>query len=194
MTDGHPASLSWNKAPIWGLRADIYYVCDSYGLVLVGRPPWREDGSVFYICWPLPEQSFFGPSPLGLATIFYSHRFETSLFVASYDSQGHGGGIRSLLHTTGLLMQSRGGHIENIRCPVLDICEPHRKHLFLYCCVYSAFHSNGCYPIVVCVFVVTGMCLPTRCPATVYMLQYLFLRVSVWYWKPSWIIRNQFYS
>jgi hypothetical protein len=39
---------------------------------------------------------------LGLATIFYCLTFETSLFVASYDSQGHGGGIRSRLHT-GLL-------------------------------------------------------------------------------------------
>jgi hypothetical protein len=25
MTDGQLASLSWNKAPIWGLRADLYY-------------------------------------------------------------------------------------------------------------------------------------------------------------------------
>jgi hypothetical protein len=30
---------------------------------------------------------------LGLATIFYCLTFETSLFVASYDSQGHGGGL-----------------------------------------------------------------------------------------------------
>jgi hypothetical protein len=37
-TDGQPASLSWNKVPIWGLRPDLYYMCDSYGLVLVGRP------------------------------------------------------------------------------------------------------------------------------------------------------------
>jgi hypothetical protein len=36
-TDGQPASLSWNKAPVWGLRLDLYYLCDSYGLVLVGR-------------------------------------------------------------------------------------------------------------------------------------------------------------
>jgi hypothetical protein len=38
-------------------------------------------------------------SPVGLATIFYCLRFETSSFVASYDSQGHGGGIRTRLHT-----------------------------------------------------------------------------------------------
>jgi hypothetical protein len=24
-TDGQPANLSWNKAPIWGLRPDLYY-------------------------------------------------------------------------------------------------------------------------------------------------------------------------
>jgi hypothetical protein len=74
---------------------------DCYGLVFfVGRPLWREDGSVFCICcWPLPAQSFSGPSPSVLATIFYCLRFETSLFVASYDSRGHGGGIRPRLHT-----------------------------------------------------------------------------------------------
>jgi hypothetical protein len=99
-TDGQPASLSWNKAPIWGFGPYIYYLCDSYGFVLVGRPLWRKDGSVFYICcWPLPAQSLFGPSPLGLTTMFYSLRFETSFFVASYDSQGHGGSIQSRLHT-----------------------------------------------------------------------------------------------
>jgi hypothetical protein len=62
---------------------------DSYGLVFCGATS----------CWPLPAQSFSGPSPLGLATIFYSLRFETSHFVPSYDSQGHGGGIRPRLHT-----------------------------------------------------------------------------------------------
>jgi hypothetical protein len=66
----------------------------------VERPLWREDGSVFCTCcWPLPAQSFSGPSPLVLATIFYCLRFEISLFIASYDSQGHGGGIRPRLHT-----------------------------------------------------------------------------------------------
>jgi hypothetical protein len=99
-TDGQPASLSWSKTPIWGLRPDLYYMYDSYGLVLVRRPLWREVGSVFCMCcWPLPVQSFSGPSPLGLETIFYCLTFATSLFVASYDSQGHGGGIRPRLHT-----------------------------------------------------------------------------------------------
>jgi hypothetical protein len=45
----------------------------------VGRPVWREDVSVFCICyWHSPVQSFLGPSPFGLETIFYCLRFETS--------------------------------------------------------------------------------------------------------------------
>jgi hypothetical protein len=73
---------------------------DSYGLVFVGRPLWREDGSVICTCcWSLPAQSYTSPSPLGLATIFYCLKFETFLFIASYDLQGHGGCTRPRLHT-----------------------------------------------------------------------------------------------
>jgi hypothetical protein len=46
-----------------------------------------------------PAQSISGPSSLGLAAIYYCLRSETSLFIASYDSQGHGGGILPHLHT-----------------------------------------------------------------------------------------------
>jgi hypothetical protein len=70
------------------------------GLVDMGRFLWWEDGSVVYnCCWPSPAHSFSGPSPVGLANVFYRLRFEKSLFVASYDSEGHGGGIRPRLHT-----------------------------------------------------------------------------------------------
>jgi hypothetical protein len=56
----------------------------------MGRSLWREDGSVVYnCCWSSPAQSFSGQSLMGLATIFYCLRFETSLLVASYDSQGY---------------------------------------------------------------------------------------------------------
>jgi hypothetical protein len=36
MTDGQPASLSWNKAPIWGLRPDLYYCLTFAGLLIWG--------------------------------------------------------------------------------------------------------------------------------------------------------------
>jgi hypothetical protein len=98
-TDSQSASLSWTKVPIWGLTTRFLLLSDSCGFVDVGRSLWREGGSVVYhSCWLSPAQSFSGPSPLGLATIFYGLRFETSLFVASYDSRGYGGGIRPRLH------------------------------------------------------------------------------------------------
>jgi hypothetical protein len=46
-TDGQPASLSWNKAPIWGLRPDLYYWCDSYGLFLWGALSDERSGLSF---------------------------------------------------------------------------------------------------------------------------------------------------
>jgi hypothetical protein len=78
---------------------------------------------IFIIVWQLPVCWFGAPSltrgrvcrlqlQLALASAvifgsesrrtlakFYCLRFDTSLFVASYDSQGHGGGIRLRLHT-----------------------------------------------------------------------------------------------
>jgi hypothetical protein len=65
----------------------------------VGRSLWLEDGSAVYNwCWPSPAQSFSGPSLVGLATIFYCLRFRTSLYVASYNSQGYCEGIQPRLH------------------------------------------------------------------------------------------------
>jgi hypothetical protein len=92
----HPSVLMTRFLFPFGIRN----TSDSYVLDSVGRPLWREDRSVFCMCrWSLPAQSFSGPSPLGLEPVFYCLRFETSLFVASYDSQGYGGDIRLRLHT-----------------------------------------------------------------------------------------------
>jgi hypothetical protein len=123
---------------------------------LVWRPLWREDGSVFYICcWPLPVQCFFGPSPLGLATIFYCLTFETSLFVASYDSQDHGGGIRSRLHTgisllawnSALYSLGAADPTENtsLRMRVYwPVTQKRVSSIVTYCCTH--YPATGCLP------------------------------------------------
>jgi hypothetical protein len=110
-----------------GLTIKFLLLSDSCVFVDVGSFLWREDGSdVYNYCWPSPAQSFSGLSPLRLVAIFYCLRFETSLFVASYDSQGYGGGIRSRLHAGYCLcfhLESAGvfvikslctDHVENI--------------------------------------------------------------------------------
>jgi hypothetical protein len=82
------------------LTARFLLLSDCCGFVDVGNSLWWEDGSVVYnCCWLSPAQSFSRPSHVGLATIFYCLRFQTSLFVASYDLQGYGGGIQPRLHT-----------------------------------------------------------------------------------------------
>jgi hypothetical protein len=86
--------------PHLGLMTRYIFLSDNYCLAFLGRPLWREDGSVFCLySWPRPVPTFSTQSPMGLATVFYCLRFETSLFVAFYDSQGHGEVIRPLLHT-----------------------------------------------------------------------------------------------
>jgi hypothetical protein len=95
-TDGQSASLSWaygqNFITVRRLR-----VCWCGALSLTRRRVCR-----LQLLLALTSAVIFsGPIPVGLATIFYCLRFETSLFVASYDSQGYGGHIRPRLHTGG---------------------------------------------------------------------------------------------
>jgi hypothetical protein len=59
----------------------------------------RTGLSFTFAAGPLPRSHFWGPSSVVLETKFYCLKFETSLSVASYDSQGYGGGIRPRLHT-----------------------------------------------------------------------------------------------
>jgi hypothetical protein len=48
-TDGQSASLSWNKAPIWGLRPDFYYCQTVAGLLMWGALSDERTGLSFTI-------------------------------------------------------------------------------------------------------------------------------------------------
>jgi hypothetical protein len=119
MTDGQSTSLSWCQAPIWGLQPEFYYCQTVVGLLLWGALSDERTGLPFTIA---TAQSFLGPSPAGLVTIFYCLRFEAPtnlegqvpIFISPrnrvvqlypqalgylYDSRGYGGGIRTRLHT-----------------------------------------------------------------------------------------------
>jgi hypothetical protein len=87
----------------FGAYDQIFITCMTITVFFLLWDALSDERTGLTFIYALPAQSFFGPSPLGLATIFYCLTFETSLFVASYDLQGHGGGIRSRLHT-GILL------------------------------------------------------------------------------------------
>jgi hypothetical protein len=81
-TEGQSVRKSWSRAPsgahdkifitVWHLRSCF---CEAPFLT-------RGRSGLYVCCWLLSAQSFSGPSPMGLATIFCCLRFETSLFVA----------------------------------------------------------------------------------------------------------------
>jgi hypothetical protein len=48
-TDGQSASLSWNKAPVWGLRPDFYYCQTVAGLLMWGAVSDERTGLSFTI-------------------------------------------------------------------------------------------------------------------------------------------------
>jgi hypothetical protein len=100
MTDGQSASQSWNKASIWDSRQDFYYCQKFADLLMWGALSDERMGLSFTIASD-PRQRIHSRArvPWWLVIIFYRLRFESSIFVASYDSQGYGGGIRPRLHT-----------------------------------------------------------------------------------------------
>jgi hypothetical protein len=124
-----------------GLTTRYWLLSNICGFVDFWRPLLREDGSAVCNCyWPSPAQSFSGPSPVGLVAIFYCLRFETSLFVASYDSQGHGGGIRPRLHT-GFSLTNQLFHLL-----ITPRYELHRKH-HLHCYSPTIARPLSAYPL-----------------------------------------------
>jgi hypothetical protein len=116
---------------------------------------------------------------LTLAIIFYCLRFETSLFVASYDSQGHGGGIRPRLHT--------GTPSNDLPCPFITprhrSCRKHKlsvvekTSLLIRCLAMEV--------LLLRLYASTGLWLPNRRLAmgqyaTVVSVGYLMTHYTAW--------------
>jgi hypothetical protein len=108
-----------------GAQDQVFITVRQLQVCWCGCPLWWEDRSVVYnCCWPLPAQSFSGPSSAELMTVFCCLRLKTPptwrarspyLYppgrgrpsytprhwvpsVTSYESQGYGGVIRTHLH------------------------------------------------------------------------------------------------
>jgi hypothetical protein len=64
-TDGQSASLSWNKAPIWGLRPDLDYSQTVAGLLMWGVLCDERTGLSFAILLALSNAAIIGSESLG---------------------------------------------------------------------------------------------------------------------------------
>jgi uncharacterized membrane protein len=58
-TDGQSANLSWNKAPIWGLRPDLDYCLTVVGLLVWGVLSDERTGLPFAIATGPRQRSHF---------------------------------------------------------------------------------------------------------------------------------------
>jgi hypothetical protein len=93
-TDGESVSKSWCRAPS-GAHDQIFITVWQLRSCFCGAPSLTRGR----VCLPLASAVFLGSESLGTRDhILLSQIWDFSL-VASYDSQGHGGGIRPRLHT-----------------------------------------------------------------------------------------------
>jgi hypothetical protein len=129
-TDGQSASLSWNKASIWGLRPDLYFCQTVAGLLMWGTLSDERTDLSFTIAADLASAVILGSEFRGTRDHILLSQIRDFHFAASYDSQGYGGGIRHRLHT-GYSWR----HMEVVL--LMTSCHgPRRKHRsqqFLYC-------------------------------------------------------------
>jgi hypothetical protein len=140
MTDGHLASLSWCKAPIFGPWPDLYYCWTVEGFLMWGALSDERMGlssavilgseshrAYYYI---LLSQIWDSPNLEGQVPTFTSPRNRGALvippgtgfhFIASYGSQDYGGDIRSASTHGPVLSYNLELYITEIRCMKLEI-------------------------------------------------------------------------
>jgi hypothetical protein len=128
-------SVNLGVEPHVGLMTRYLLLFDTYGLVFVGRPLWREDGSVFYMCcWPSPGSLSRVRVPWDSWPYFTVSDLRLP-FSSPPTIRSHGGGIRPRLFwesryiaTARTTQKTR--HMVSIHCCVTSL--PTRK------CVHRA--------------------------------------------------------
>jgi hypothetical protein len=158
-TEGQSVIKSWCRA-LSGARDQICITLWQLRSSFCGAPSltWGRV-CLLYVLLVLASAVFLGSESLETRGHILLSRFETFPFVASYDSQGHGGGIRPRLHAGYTWASNLGISLTYI---VAARTTHHRKqmprlgptclHYFSYCCVtspptreraLSSLHSNG---------------------------------------------------
>jgi hypothetical protein len=87
------------SSPIWDSWPDIYYCLTVAVLFLLGAVSDERTGLFLYMLLALARKVFLGSESLGTRDHTLLSQIWDFPFLASYNSQGHGGGIRPHLHT-----------------------------------------------------------------------------------------------
>jgi hypothetical protein len=98
-TDSQSVSKPWCRS-LSGAHYQLFITVWQLRSCLCGAPSLsRGQVCLLYMLLALARAVFLGSESLGTRDHILPYQIETSFFVASYDSQGHGGGIRPRLHT-----------------------------------------------------------------------------------------------
>jgi hypothetical protein len=129
-TDGQSASLSWNKAPIWGLRPDFYYCQTVAGLLIWGvlsdewtglsftiaTGPRQRSHSRVLVPWDFWSHFTVSDSRLPFSSPPTTLRDTVEVFDPASTRYTE-------LATSGLALYSlRTGHIENTASSIVACC------------------------------------------------------------------------
>jgi hypothetical protein len=137
MTDGQSASLSWNKAPIWGLQPDFYYCQTVAGLLIWGTQSDERTGLSFRItAGPCQRSHSWVRVPSDSWPYFYCLKFETSLAWLRWR-------YSTLLNITRVAVYS--AHADCIENSILLLVSADRTENIscgCYCCVATNCHRN----------------------------------------------------
>jgi hypothetical protein len=90
-TDGQPASLSWNKAPFWGLRPDLYYYLTVAGLLMWGAlsGPRQPSNSRVRVLWDSRPYFTVSDSRLSFSSPPTTRRVTVEVFVPTSTRDAH---------------------------------------------------------------------------------------------------------
>jgi hypothetical protein len=141
---------SWYQAFVWGLRPDFYYCKTIEGFLMLGDFSDKRRGLSFTNAAASHQSSNFRVRVPWDSRLYFAVKFGTSFFVASYDSQGYGGAIR-----THLLITFCKDRVENTVCKYTyliawlsfaeETCLPNRclEMVPVYLLISRHLHSNG---------------------------------------------------
>jgi hypothetical protein len=153
-TGGQSASLSWNKAPIWGLRSDFYY-CQTVANLLIWDTLSDERTGLSFTISDVPRQRSHSRLRVSWDSRPYFTVSDSRLYFSSPP-------LTERSHVSSLYNFGKNGiEITTSNSSTIIAC------LFVAAerCLATRYPGNSC-PFTID-SVSAGMCSPSRCPAMV---------------------------
>jgi hypothetical protein len=183
-TNGQPASLSWNKAPIWGLRPDLCFCLTFAGLFMWGALSDERTGLSFTISAGPRQRIHYGSESCGtrdhiLLSLFRDYRIRRLIRLAGLRWRYSTPPPQGVLPGSGLLLliKVRGGPTTNTPLNIAFAL------LFVFVSAEIYFNKTVVeidtqkFTTLTCVFVAAETYLTRRCLAIDFSTLPLYIKI-----------------